>query len=145
MSLDNMQANMAAGQPEVGRHTFSFRITLANLTNANVMTNFVPGFRFSIEKVMFAVETAVTTAAKLATITPKINNIAISGGVLSLTSANCTPKGTIVVGTAVTGVNDDNDGSNTASITLTASAVTAFVEGSGELIIILKNREVGSP
>jgi hypothetical protein len=140
-----MQSNMAAGVPEVGKHTFSFRIALAGLTNADVLTSFVPGFKFAIEKVMFAVQAAVTTAAKLATITPKIDAVAITGGVLALTSANCTPKGKVLTGTTVTGANDDNLGSDTSSITLTASAVTAFVEGDGELIIILRNREVGIP
>lgn len=145
MPLDTMQSNMAAGVPEVGKHTFSFRIALAGLTNADVLTSFVPGFKFAIEKVMFAVQAAVTTAAKLATITPKIDAVAITGGVLALTSANCTPKGKVLTGTTVTGANDDNLGSDTSSITLTASAVTAFVEGDGELIIILRNREVGIP
>jgi hypothetical protein len=140
-----MQSNMAAGVPEVGKHTFSFRIALAGLTNADILTSFVPGFKFAIEKVMFAVQAAVTTAAKLATITPKIDAVDITGGVLALTSANCTPKGTVLTGTAVTGANDDNLGSDTSAITLTASAVTAFVEGDGELIIILRNREVGIP
>ena len=145
MPLDTMQSNMAAGVPEVGKHTFSFRIALAGLTNADILTSFVPGFKFAIEKVMFAVQAAVTTAAKLATITPKIDAVAITGGVLALTSANCTPKGAVLTGTTVTGANDDNLGSDTSAITLTASAVTAFVEGDGELIIILRNREVGIP
>lgn len=145
MPLDTMQSNMAADVPEVGKHTFSFRIALAGLTNADILTSFVPGFKFAIEKVMFAVQAAVTTAAKLATITPKIDAVAITGGVLALTSANCTPKGTVLTGTAVTGASDDNLGSDTSAITLTASAVTAFVEGDGELIIILRNREVGIP
>jgi len=145
MPLDTMQSNMAAGVPEVGKHTFSFRIALAGLTNADVLTSFVPGFKFAIEKVMFAVQAAVTTAAKLATITTKVDAVAITGGVLALTSANCTPKGKVLTGTTVTGANDDNLGSDTSSITLTASAVTAFVEGDGELIIILRNREVGIP
>lgn len=145
MPLDNMQSNMAAGVPEIGKHTFSFRIALAGLTNADVLTSFVPGFKFAIEKVMFAVQAAVTTAAKLATITTKVDDVAITGGVLALTSANCTPKGTVLTGTTVTGANDDNLGSDTSSITLTASAVTAFVEGDGELIVIIRNREVGIP
>ena len=145
MPLDTMQSNMAAGVPEVGKHTFSFRIALAGLTNADVLTSFVPGFKFAIEKVMFAVQAAVTTAAKLATITTKVDAVAIMGGVLALTSANCTPKGKVLTGTTVTGANDDNLGSDTSSITLTASAVTAFVEGDGELIVIIRNREVGIP
>jgi hypothetical protein len=134
---------MAAGVPEGGKHTFSFRVNLAGVSAADLITNFIPGFKFAIEKVMFVVQAAVTTAAKAATLTPKINTVAISGGVLALTSANCTPKGTTVYGTAVTGANKDNEGDETAAIAVTGSLVTAFVEGDGELVIVLRNREAG--
>lgn len=149
MPADNMQANMAAAPNAVGKQLFSFWINLAGLTDADVLTSFVPGFKFAIESVNFAVQKAVTTAAKLATITPKISSVAISGGVLSLTSDNCTPKGVVVAGSAVVetplGAANSNHGSATDSISLTASAVTAFVEGDGQIEVLLHNLEVGIP
>jgi hypothetical protein len=49
--------------------------------------------------------------------------------VVSLTSANCTPTGTLVAGTAITA----NNGTTTAgqTVEVAVSAVTAFVEGDG--------------
>lgn len=158
MPADSMQANMAATPNKVGLQKFTFWVNLAGLTNAAVLTAFKPGFKFSLDKVEFSVQKAVTTAAKAATITPTISGEAIRGGVLSLTSANCTPKGTIVAASAITDIpirtspdtsaqvdNDTNHGDANDTITLTASSVTAFVEGDGELILSIHNEEVGIP
>src|SRR3990172_749920 len=142
MPADNMQENMAANPSLLGMHEFSFHVNLANVTAAAMLSSFVPGYKFAIKSVRFAVETAVTTAAKAATLTPTISGATVTGGVLALTSANCTPKGVIVSGTSVTGANRDNEGSETDSVTVTASSVTAFVEGQGELVVTLLNREV---
>lgn len=143
MPLDTMQADMASDVPRGGTHPFSFHISLAGLSNADLLSTIVPGYKFAIEKVMFGVQTAATTAAKAATITPKISGVAVSGGVLSLTSANCTPKGNVVNGSEISDSSPDNEGSETDSISLTASGVTSFVEGDGEIVMILRNREAG--
>jgi hypothetical protein len=125
----------------VGKTTIALYITLANLTNADVITAYTPGYAFKLLKVSFGVQVAATTALKLATITPYISGVAVTGGILSLTSANCTPKGTIVAGSAITALNTGDDA---ATITLTASAVTAFVEGTGWILIEIQNTDVAN-
>jgi hypothetical protein len=112
-------------------------INLASLTNADVLTNYTPGFAGEILSVDFVVETPVTTAAKAATLNVEINTTDITGGVVSLTSANATPLGKVIAGTAVTANNvfDNND-----TISVEATGVTAFSEGRGVLQIKVRNR-----
>jgi hypothetical protein len=72
------------------------------------------------------VQNPATTAAKAATVTPEIAGVAVTGGVLTLTSANMTPASNVVAGSAVTAANRFEAGDTLGWI---ASAVTAFVEG----------------
>lgn len=84
---------------------------------------------FVVTAVGVRVGTPVTTGAKAATLTTQINGVACTGGVVSMTSANMTPTGALVAGTAITALN----GTTTAGQTLevAVSSVTAFVEGDG--------------
>ncbi len=129
---------MATG---VGVSTLTFWVDLTTLTNADILTAYTVGYAFKILSVAFGVHKAVTTGAKLATITPSITGVATTGGILSLTSANCTPKGVVVPASAVTGT---NSGSASDTISLTASAVTAFIEGNGWIIIEIKNMDAAN-
>lgn len=126
---------IAAG---VGVSIIPFFVNLVDIGNADLLTNYTPGYKFKILAVHFAVEKAATTAAKLATITPKISGVSVTGGVLSLTSANCTPQGNVVSGSAVTAL---NTGSAAATISLTGSGVTAFVEGSGWILLRIQSMD----
>ncbi len=99
---------------------------LAGLVNAQVRKIAISG-SFKVTGVGFRVGTPATTAAKLATLTTQINGVALTGGVIALTSANCTPSGALVAGSAITA---KNLGANT-TLEIAVSAVTAFVEGDG--------------
>lgn len=112
----------------------SIPIKLAKVANGDVVTNYAPGFAGAIKKVSFVVTDPVTTAGKAATINLEINTVDVTGGVLSLTSANCTPLGAVVNGTAITG---NNVFTATDTISVEASSVTAFAEGEGVLLIVL--------
>jgi hypothetical protein len=115
--------------------TLQFPVDLVDVSAADVVTDFYPGVDGTIEDVQWVQRTPVTTAAKAATVTPKINTTALTGGVLSLTSAACTPLGVIVAGTQVTGANriTRND-----TIRLTASSVTTFAEGKGSIFVRIR-------
>lgn len=118
--------------PQYPQSIFVINIpSLAALANAQSY-KFTPGFAGRLLKAQFMVSTAVTTASKAATLTPKIATVATTGGVISLTSANCTPIGAEVDGTAITGANIF-----TASqqLSVDVSAVTAFVEGAGQIVL----------
>lgn len=110
-----------------------YPVTFADLANGNFLT--LPPMKFAgrIRSAYVAVEKAVTSAAKLATLTPKIGGVAVTGAALALTSANLTPQGA--------SVSADASALNTFNvsdvITVDASAVTTFIEGSGSLHLVL--------
>lgn len=126
---------LAAG---AGVQTIALHVNLAALANGDILTNYTPGYKFKVLSVAFAVEVAVTTADKAADLNLEIGTTNVTGGVLSLTSANMTPKGAVVAGTAITAA---NTGSAAATLSIEAANVTAFAEGSGWLLIKLQNMD----
>lgn len=116
--------------------TVSFPVNLASVANGNIVTSFVPGFAGTIEKLQFVTSVPVTTAAKATTLNAEIAGVDVTGGVVALTSANCTPIGATVQGSAVTAAKSFGA---TDAIDIEASSTTAFVEGAGVLILTLKS------
>lgn len=111
-------------------------INLAAVTAAgDVLTELRPGIYGTIEYVEFAVTQPVTTAAKLASLNLEIDTTNVTGGVVALTSANATPLGKVIAGTAITAANTITPDSK---ISVEASDVTAFVEGQGVLFIRIR-------
>lgn len=115
--------------------TFAFPLDLASITAADIVAAFRPGVDGIIENVEIIVNKPATTGSKLATLTPKVSAVAVTGGVVALTSANMTPMGARVAGSQVTagGAIKKSD-----SLSITASAVTAFVEGSATLMVRIR-------
>jgi hypothetical protein len=127
---------LAAG---TGVQTVAIPVILNKITGAaDVLTAYTPGYRFKILSVSFAVSSPVTTAAKAATLTFKIGSTVTTGGAMALTSANCTPLGALVAGSSITAA---NVGLSTDTITLAATAVTAFAEGEGYVLVRLQNMD----
>lgn len=125
---------LAAG---VCRQIVSFPIALAGITAAgDVVTNYTMGFKGRIISLTFAVQTVVTTAAKAASLNAEIGTTDLTGGVVALTSANCTPAGALVAGSAVTA---NNAFTATGTVSIEAASVTAFAEGSGVLLVTIVN------
>lgn len=124
---NSTKASIATRGPGV----LAIPVTLSALANAQSY-KFTPGVAGRIKSVQFMVTTAVTTGAKAATLTPKIATVACTGGVVSLTSANCTPIGAEVDGTAITGANTFT---SSQQISIDVSAVTTFVEGAGVIYV----------
>ena len=112
----------------------SIPITLAKLANGDVVTTYTPGFHGRIKALDFVVHDPVTTGAKAATLNAEIGTTNLTGGTVALTSANCTPLGAIVAGAAITGAAAFKD---TDTISIEASSVTTFIEGTGVLLVKL--------
>lgn len=83
---------------------------------------------FVVLSALFRTAKPASTASKLATLTVGISGVAVTGGVMALTTANQNTIGGTVAATAITGA---NIGAAGATLEVTASAVTAFVEGDG--------------
>lgn len=124
---------IAAG---VGVQTLAFFVNLATLANGDILTEYAPGYRFKVLSVDFRVHTAATTGSKLATLNLEIGTTNLTGGAVALTSANCTPAGAAVAGSAVTAA---NVGSASDVLSVEAASVTAFVEGNGWLLVKIQN------
>jgi hypothetical protein len=104
------------------------------IANADELVAYTPGFNFEVVKVSFVTVTPITTGAKTATINPKIGSTAIPG--VSVALAGAQAKGVTVDVWTPTG---HTYGKATDTLGLTASAVTAFVEGAGYFLIQLRN------
>lgn len=105
----------------------SVPIALAQITGAgDVLTNWTPGFAGRIVRFDCAVETVVTTGSKAASLNLEIDTTDVTGGVVALTSANCTPLGKVNAGTAITAANHFGA---TQTLSIEAASVTAFAEG----------------
>lgn len=133
-STGTVGTTIAAG---AGVSQLSFSVNLADISATDVVLTFTPGYKFKVLAVDFVATKAASTAAKAATITGKVNGSAMTGGVISLTTAACT-AGAKVAGTAVSA---GNTGAANGTISLTASAVTAFVEGAGTFVVRLQNMD----
>lgn len=123
------------------RIVFELSMNLADITAADLITAYTPGFNGKILAInAFALKPA-TTASKAATLTPKINSTNVTGGALALTSANMTPAGAKVAGSAITALNVFT---NTDTIGVVASGLTAFVEGVVLVVLDIENTDLKS-
>jgi hypothetical protein len=131
-------STLAAG---VGRYVLPFFINLADIASGDLLTNYLIGHRFKLLSFDFRVSKPATTGAKAATLNLEIGSPGtdVTGGVIALTSANCTPQGVAVAGTAITAA---NVGLATDVMSIEASAVTAFIEGNGWMLIGIQNMDV---
>lgn len=107
---------------------------LSTITAADVITEFRPGIAGTIEYWEFICTIAATTAAKAATLNLEIDTTNVVGADLALTSANVTPKGVVISGTPTSA----NVLTRDSKLSVEASAVTAFVEGEGFLIVYIR-------
>lgn len=112
-------------------------VTLSSITAAgDILTTYTPGYKFKILAVDWAQGVPVTTAAKAANLNVEIGTTNLTGGVVALTSATCTPLGKVIAGTEVTAA---NTGSATDTISIEAADVTAFAEGTGYVLLKIQN------
>jgi hypothetical protein len=108
---------------------------LATITAADIVTEMRPGIAGTIEYWEFVTTIAATTAAKAATLNLEIDTTNVTGGTIALTSANVTPKGVVVPASAITGANVLT---RESKLSVEASAVTAFAEGEGYLVVYIR-------
>lgn len=98
-------------------------------------------FAFTVLSALFRTAKPATTAAKAATLTVGVNGVAVTGGVIGLTSANQNTIGGSVAGSAITALNTGTAGQ---TLEVTASAVTAFVEGDGWVEFTVLNTDLNN-
>lgn len=123
-------------RPNSFRGSLCFHILLTDITAGagptDLLTAMTLGFVGAIKKVTWVQAKVATGALAAAAINLEIGTTNLTGGVVSLALATCTPMGALTEGTAVTGGNlfDKDD-----TISVEASTVTAFTAGNGTLIV----------
>jgi hypothetical protein len=131
-----VSSTIAAG---VGIQTLEFYYDATAIANGDLLTNYVPGYKFKILKVDARCSKPVTIGAKQATLNLEIDTTNLTGGVVSL--AGTYAMGAAQAGSAVTG---NNTGDETQSFSIEASAVTAFTEGAFVVIVTLQNLDTAN-
>ena len=124
---------IAAG---AGIQTLAFYIQATAIANGDLLTEYVPGYKFKILKFDARCAVPVTTGAKASTLNLEINTTNLTGGAISL--AGTYAIGAAQAGTAVTA---NNTGSATDSFSIEASATTAFLEGAFWLLVSIQNMD----
>lgn len=107
--------------------TFLMPVQLLDLANSQTWKLAVP-FAFSLTSIGFRTGKPASTASKLATLTGQVSGVAVTGGVVSLTTANQNATGTLTAGTAITA---GGTGAAGGTIEAAVSSVTTFIEGDG--------------
>lgn len=124
--------------------TLAIPVDLVSITGAgDVLTNYAPGFAFRLLSWHFVVTKPVTTAAKAVTLNLEIGTTNVTAGLLSLTSATCTPLGASI--SVVSSIGAPNTGLISDNFSVEASSVTAFSEGQGVLFIRIQRTDMVVP
>jgi hypothetical protein len=135
MASTPYQTAVSGANPDVWPITIPVYAASA-IANADELTTYTPGFNFEVVKIDWVTVTAITTGAKTATINPKIGSTVIPGTATALAGAQA--KGA-VVNVWTQSATTKTYGKATDTLSLTASAVTAFAEGAGYFLIQLHN------
>lgn len=118
--------------------TIPMQVDLADISDADVLTDYPLTFDGEIERFIVTVCTPVTTAGDASTlnlvITHGATDTTVSGTATAMTSANMTPLG-LVKNNAATGNNTFLSGD---TLSIVASSTTAFAEGSAQLVVVCR-------
>ena len=109
-------------------------VTLSNIADGDVVTTFTPGFHGRIKDWDFVTDVPASTASKASTLNMEVGTTDLTGGTIALTTVACNARGKIVAGAAITA---GAAFTNTDTISVEAASTTAFVEGTGSLVIRL--------
>jgi len=119
--------------------TIPMHVQLADISDADVVTNISPWFNGTVERLICIVSTPVTTADDLSTVTVEIDSTAVTGTATSMTSANMATLG-VVKDNAATGQPANKTFTTNNTLSLVASSTTAFAEGSATFILVCRRQ-----
>ena len=105
----------------------------------DLLTNYVPGYRFKLLAFDFVTTVAGTGAGASQTFNLEIGTTNVTGGVLNVTLASTDTIGEVTAGTAITAANVGT-AADTLSIEMAASG-TVFTAGAGYFVIKIQNMD----
>ena len=121
--------------------TITFPVQLDSLTTsaADLMTAYVPGYKFKVLAVDFVTTTLGAGSGASQTLSLTIGSTAVTGGVVNPTLTSTNTLGKMTSGTAVTAANTGT-AADTLSVKVAASG-TVFTGGRGILLVKLANMD----
>ncbi|KKM14326.1 hypothetical protein LCGC14_1707240, partial [marine sediment metagenome] len=120
-------ANLAAGPP-------------AGTSAADMVTDYVPGFKFKLLAIDFVTSIAGTGSSASQLFNLAIGSVDVTLGVCTVTLASTNAVGELTAGAAITGA---QEGSATDAISIEmAASGTAFTAGAGTFIVTIQNMDV---
>jgi hypothetical protein len=124
VSQISFDANLAAGPP-------------AGTSAGDMVTTFVPGYRFKLLALDFVTSIAGTGAGATQTYNLEIGTTNVTGGTCNVTLASTSAVGELTAGAAITAA---NVGLATDSISIEqAASGTAFTAGAGVFVVTIQN------
>ncbi len=108
-------------------------------TAGDVVTDYVPGFKFKILNLDFITDTPGTGAGATAPVAVHIGATAVTSCVCTVTLSSTDTRGKLTAGVAATAL---NTGSATATISLNKGTSTAFTAGSGYFLLSIQNMDL---
>ncbi len=133
---------IAAG---VGVQQIAFHLDLAagpmaGTSAADVVSLFVPGYKFKLLALDFVTSIAGTGSSSTQTLNLEIGTTNVTLGTLVITLASTNVVGELTAGAAITG-NNEGSASDTISVEVAVSG-TAFTAGKGVLIVTIQNMDM---
>lgn len=129
--------SMTKGEANQQVYNLSTFVLNTSIADADLITSFPAPFAGEVVALRVIVSAPVTSAAKLSTLTVKINGTAVNGAAIATTSATMTPLGKVLSGVATanhaTRLFAEGD-----LISVTGSATTSYIEGSSMIIVQLR-------
>lgn len=133
---DGIVSSEQGGIFQIGNSNYqsvAIPVDLSDVADADAFS-YTPNFAGSIVGVRFVPTTVTSTAGKKTTLTTKIGTTALTGGIVRLSTKNCSVAGVPVPGSRITALNHFAE---TDTINVVAGSTTAFVEGKGYLVLDL--------
>lgn len=138
-NLNSLHATASSGAALLARNVIILPVpSLALVVDSQVIETTIP-YNFKVTNLLFRTDVAVTTGAKAATFTAGLDGTPMTGGVIALAGAQAT--GVATNSTSITALNSGTAG---AKFSLTASAVTTFIEGNGHFEATVVNTDLAN-
>jgi hypothetical protein len=120
------------------KHILSFPLVYANVTDADILTEFVPGFKGKIIKFSHVCNVVTTDVDGETVLNLEIGTTNVTGGEITLGNAAMKTKGLVTNGAAITAGNAFGAAD---AISIEASGTTAIDDGSGVLLLVLEQTD----
>ncbi|MEE8289571.1 MAG: hypothetical protein V3R25_09180 [Nitrosomonadaceae bacterium] len=111
---------------------------LGSTTTGDIVTDYVPGFKFKVLNLDFITDVPGTGASASAPCQVEIGAVAVTGALCTITLASTSAKGELTAGTLGTAA---NTGSATDTISIVKATSVVFTAGAGYFLLSLQNMD----